>query len=378
MPSKKPDDRRPWCCSGPALLASLLLVASACKDEPGPAPAASAAPRDQDAATSATSAPCDAPRKVNDPSNVQLFPPTTDGFCLDPHGSDRGFGEGAKRPVDEICELFDGECAIYQGFDVRRVVEVRYIDGEGSGATIDVKLSTFGDAGKAYAMFTKRVVGDGDPAHPDRPRPIEAGSVAALGWSNAFVWRGTHLAEITYNDISGASDRQLKDKADKLLPPLAAALGKKLSGKPGLPPAAAGLPAQDQLPLGVRFVTEDALGIAGAGEAAYGYYKTGEQRWRVLSIVRDEAAGAKDVLATLRRQEGAAVEKRLGDGGVHLMVKLAGAQTEWLIARKGERLVGIGDEPRVLREGMDAEEYRRKSLSLDDKRKKLETMLESL
>src|SRR5436189_796756 len=64
--------------------------------------------------------------------------------------------EGAPLPLDQICDLFDGECEIYKGFHVRRVLEARYIDGAGSPATIDIHLSKFGTTESAYAMFTKR------------------------------------------------------------------------------------------------------------------------------------------------------------------------------------------------------------------------------
>ncbi|MEM9693590.1 MAG: DUF6599 family protein, partial [Myxococcota bacterium] len=154
----------------------LMLTCSAaigCKEEaadggrkpPPPPPAA------------ASAGACAKPGKPADPKNVAMLPaklPTGD-FCLDPTGSDQAYGEGSGQPIDGICDLFDGECEIYKRHGVERVVEVRYVDGGGSGATIDVYLSRYSSREKAYAMFTKRVVGDGDPAHPDTPKPIKGG-----------------------------------------------------------------------------------------------------------------------------------------------------------------------------------------------------------
>lgn len=316
-------------------------------------------------------ATCTGEPVVNDPSNLALFPSNADSFCIDPNGSDKGYGEGTPHPLDGICDLFDGECETYKGLQVRRVVKARYVDGNGSGATIDVTLSKFSSAHHAYAMFTKRVVGGGDPAHPDSPKPIEGGGAAALGWGNAYLWRGAHLAEITYNDIGTASDKQIKAVGDKLLPPLVVAFGAKLPGKLELPAAAAALPTDNRLPLGVRFVTKDVLGIAGTGDAAFGYYKDGTTRWRVLSIVKADEDATADVMTTFTKVDGAAAEKQVGEGGARFMV----SRVEWIVARKGSNIVGVGDEARVLREGMSAAEHRVKTLDQDAKRKLLTALL---
>ena len=320
---------------------------------------------------------CDGPRRANNPANLKYFPDKTGAFCLDPTGSDKGYGEGADKPIDGICDLFDGECDIYLGFQVKRVVEARYVDGGGSGVTIDVKLSKFGSADLAYAMFTKRVVGDGDPAHPDTPKPIAGGGAAALGWGNAYLWRGPFLAEITYNDPGSASEEQIKAKADELLPPLVTVFGSKLEGDGSLPLAALALPEDKRLALGIRLLTDQLLGVKGTGPGALGYYRDGEVRWRVLSVLRNDPDQAKDVLGTLRKVPGATEEKGLGDDALRLMVQPTGAaQTEWIIARTGKWILGVGDEDRVLRAGMSAEEHHSKTLDQDRKRKLLKALLE--
>src|SRR6185312_11902450 len=108
--------------------------------------------------------------KIADAASAPFFPAVNGAFCLDPNGGDKAFGEGAPLPIDHICDLFDGECEIYKGCGVKRVVEARYVDGKGSSATIDVHLSKFATVEGAYAMFTRRVVGDGDPADEATPR----------------------------------------------------------------------------------------------------------------------------------------------------------------------------------------------------------------
>ena len=308
---------------------TLLAAVSSCKED---APARREPP--PPVATAPTANLCAGPGKAADPKNIAFFPEKAGAFCLDPNASDKAFGEGASQPLDGICDLFDGECEIYKRHQVQRVVEARYVDGGGTAATIDVYLSRFASRDAAYAMFTKRVVGDGDPAHPDTPKPIEGGGAAALGIGNAYLWKGPHLVEITFNDTGASSVAQVQQKADGLLPPLVKAFADKLPGELELRAAAAALPGAQRLDLGIRFLTGEMLGVEGTGPGAYGYYADGDKRWRVVSIVKDDAAQAKDVIATLRKLPGAAEEKHLGDGGVRVIVADRGPKTAWIVANR--------------------------------------------
>jgi hypothetical protein len=313
--------------------------------------------------------------KIADAASAAFFPPSSGGFCLDPNGGDKAFGEGASLPIDHICDLFDGECEIYKRYGVRRVVEARYVDGAGSPATIDVHLSKFGTTEGAYAMFTQRVVGDGDPADEATPRPIAGGGAAALGLGNAYLWRGLYLAEVTY-DNEAAAEAAIRAASEKLLPPLVKEMGDKLPGETQIPAAAAALPKGDLLPLGLRFVTKDLLGVGGVGAGAFGYYRAGAKRFRFASLVRADADQSKDVLSTLAKLPGASKEKYIGEGAVRLMHGDGeGAPVEWIFARSGKSVLGIGDEPRVLRAGMSADEHARLTLTKDEKVDRLKKAL---
>jgi hypothetical protein len=350
-----------------ALTLCLVTALTGCKEEP---------PKRQPPPPEPKAATCDAAARLNDPANVKLFPNKSGAFCLDPTGSDRGYGEGAKLSIDDAFSLFDGEWEIYKQFGVEHVIEAHYVDGEGSGATIDVYLSKYASTESAYAMFTKRTVGDADPAHPDTAKPTKGGGAAALGIGNAYLWRGPFLAELTYND-SKASAKKIEERATGLLPPLVEAMGELLPGKGELPPAAAALPTDKRVPMGIRFITKDLLGVEGTGAGAFGYYADGDKRWRVMSLLHDDKAQAKDVLASFAKLAGANEEKALGDGGWRAMIEQSGTQTEWIIGRKGSRIMAIGDEPGVLRPGMSPEEHGQKTLSQEEKRKALAAILDA-
>jgi hypothetical protein len=314
--------------------------------------------------------------KIADAQSAPFFPQTSSGFCLDPNGGEKTFGEGAALPLDHICtDVFDGECEIYKGFGVRRVVEARYVDGSGTPATIDVHLSKFATTEGAYGMFTKRVVGDGDPADEHTPKPIEGGGAAALGVGNAYLWRGLYLVELTYNN-EAAAEAAIKSASEKLLPVLVKEMGGKIPGETALPPAAAALPKEGMVPLGARFVTKDLFSINGVGPGAFGYYKAGDKRWRVASIARGDAEQAKDVLGTLAKQPGASKEKNIGDGATRVMLKEGeSAPVEWVFARAGKAVIGIGDEVRVVRAGMTADDLKKVSLSKEEKIERLKKLL---
>jgi len=129
------------------------------------------------------------------------------------------------------------------------------------------------------------------------------------------------------------------------------------------------------VPLGIRFMNKDLLGDTGIGAGAFGYYRAGEKRWRFASLVRSDVDQAKDVLATLAKAAGATREKAAGEGGVRLMNKAEGTPVEWVFARAGSLVLGIGDEPRSLRSGMSAEEHGKVTLGRDEKIERLKAAL---
>ncbi|WP_437592188.1 DUF6599 family protein [Sorangium sp. So ce1000] len=355
-----------------ALLAGALAAAlsSGCskKEEPMGAP-----PPPPPAAKPAACA--DGGGTISDAASAPFFPRATGGFCLDPNGAEKTFGESAPLPLDSICDMFDGECEIYKGFGVRRVVEARYVSGAGGSATVDVHLSKFGSTEGAYGMFTKRTVGDGDPADEATPRQIEGGGAAAMGVGNAYLWRGQYLAEITYND-EALAEAALKSSSEKVLPGLVKEMGAKLPGEPSLPHAASALPKDNMIPLGIRYETKDVLGVDGAGPGAFGYYKEVDKRYRVVAVVRDDVDQAKDVVSTLAKLPGAAREKGIGDGSVRVMNKEGeGPATEWVFARADKTVYGVGDEARVLRSGMTADEHAKLTLTKEEKATRLKKLV---
>jgi hypothetical protein len=314
---------------------------------------------------------------LTDPVSASFFPKTVAGYCVDPQGEVKTYGEKAKHTMDEVCtSAFDGECEVYKSFGLKRVVSLHYVDGSGKGGTVEVNLSQFGDEAGAYGMFTLRVVA-GDPAEPSTPKPLAAGAAAAIGTGRAYVWRGQHLAELQYVNEQ-ESPQQLAKSSEAILTAVAKEIGGKLPGGTSLPPAAQALPSENRIPNGIVFQPKDVLGAKGVGPAAMGFYKEGDRRWRVLSIVKDDADQAKDAFKTLKAKPGSLPVANTGDEAAHVVIapdKGGGPKVEFLIARKGKVVWGVGDEEYALREAGGGEKEQQARLMKDEAVAKMKTLL---
>ncbi len=283
---------------------------------------------------------------VSDAQASAYVPRVAGDYCVDPNSEQRAFGENSVTPLDAVCNLFDGECEIYKRFGLRRVFTVQYIDGKGSPGTASLTLSRFASPEAAYAFFTKRVIADGDPTET-APAALDAGAAGALGSGIAYVFRGDMVGELRYvNELE--SPEQLKASSLRVLPPIAKAVGDKLPGQARLPAAALALPSTDRVPLGIGYDYTDLFGVSGVGRGAVGYYKSG-QRYRIAALVRDDEAGAKDVMGTLKKLPGA---KGIKDPGLELLTfSLQDGESpkiEWVAGRQGATVIAVGDEAYAL------------------------------
>lgn len=316
--------------------------------------------------------------ELTDAISAAYLPKSVGGYCVDPQGEVKSYGEKGKLSMDEVCTTaFDGECEVYKRFGLKRVVSLHYVDGSGKGGTVEVNLSQFADVAGAYGMFTMRVVA-GDPAEPSTPKPFAAGGAAAIGTGRAYVWRGVHLVELQYvNEQESPAD--LSKSSDAILRPVGTEIGEKLPGPKALPPAAAALPEANRIPNGIMFHPKDVLGWNAVGPGAIGFYKEGDRRWRTLVIFKDDADQAKDAFKTIKSKPGTLPIAATGDEAAHVVVPSGGGQgggqggpkVEMLVARKANAIWGIGDEEYALR-GADKEKAR---LTKDEAVAKLKPLL---
>jgi hypothetical protein len=300
------------------------------------------------------------------------------GFCIDPQSEPKTYGDKGKLSMDEVCTTaFDGECEVYKRFGLDRVVVLRYVDGSGAPNSVEVNLSRFASPDGAYAMFTKRVVAEGDPARAT-VKPLSAGAAGAMSSSNAYVWRGPYLAELTFvTEDTKMTPQQMAEKNERSTGVIAKAIGNKLEGPTDLLPSAAVLPTSLRIPLGLAYHPKDALGLTGIGPVAVGYYKDGDKRWRQVAAVRDAPEGAKEVFRAFKLRPGVQAIKGLGDEAVQVLLQEAPdrAKAEYVVARKGATVAGVGDEELVLDPATPSEKLAPLKLTREEKTQKLAAWL---
>ncbi|WP_394832574.1 hypothetical protein LVJ94_39330 [Pendulispora rubella] len=358
-----------------AVLATLAFAGTGCSKNEKPEERGSAPPPVVESAKPGACA--SGGGTVDDPVQGEFFVRTAGGYCLEPQGDTKTYGDRGKLTMDQVCTTaVDGECEVYKSYGLKRAVIVRYVDGGGGGGSVEVVLTTFGDPGGAYGMFTKRVIADADPADARAPKPITAGGAGALGNGRGYVWKGPYLAELTYLNEQESPEQITKSSAP-VLTAIAEGLGGKLPGSADKPAAAQALPTANLVPNGIQYFPKEVLGIARLGAGAVGYYKDGTKRYRIVSLVRDDADVAKDAMKLLRQRPGTLPVAQLADEALHLTLQDAPdrPKSEYVVARKGTIIFGVGDEDLVVKPGEPAEKQGELRLSKDEKIARLRTWI---
>jgi hypothetical protein len=290
-------------------------------------------------------------------------------YCLDPHTPAQAYGDKAGSTLDVACaELFHGECELYKSYGLQRLVSIRYVDGSGAGGIVQVKLSRFASRDEAFAMYTRRVVPE-DPADPYAPKPIEgAAGAAALGMIRAYVWRADEVAELEYiNEHEPATERAAT--AASVLAPIARLLSLNIRGADEMPPSVTQLPTQHLVsPCAVTYFPKDALGVAGVGGGAVGYYREGNTRYRLVAIQTAGVDKAKQVMKAFAAIPGAAPFAGVGDEGIHVALQASPSapQIGWWITRTKGLVAGAGDEELLLEPRDAAQETEPERLTAAD------------
>jgi hypothetical protein len=361
---------------GPAGLSAVAACdkgGDAKSDRPPPPPPVAAASAHADACAGGGGQDTDA-------ISAPFVPRTAGGFCLDPQAEPKTYGDKGKLSMDEVCTTaFDGECEVYKRFGLDRVVVLRYVDGTGAPNSVEVNISRFKSPDGAYAMFTKRVVADGDPAKAT-VKSLAAGGAGATSSSNAYVWRGQYLAELTFvTDDTKMTPQAMAQANERATGSIAREIGAKLPGSTDLPAAAAALPTTQRVPLGIAYYPKDALGLTGIGPVAVGYYKDEGKRWREVAIVRADAEGAKEAYRAFKLEKGSLPLKGagLGDEAVQIALQEAPdrAKAEYVVARRGSMVAAVGDEELVLDPSMPTDKQAPLKLTKDEKVAKLAALL---
>jgi hypothetical protein len=161
----------------------------------------------------------------------------------------------------------------------------------------------------------------------------------------AYVFRGELVAELRYVHELESPD-QIKASSARVVPVIAREMGEKLPGERALPASVQKLPEAHRIASGISYEYRDLLGVSGAGRGALGFYKNGEQRYRIFASLRPDEDSAKDVIKTLRKVESAKAIKDSPIDAVILNVHESegSPKVEWLVGRTGSLVAGVGDD----------------------------------
>lgn len=300
------------------------------------------------------------------------LPARSGDYCIEASDVNVSFGEGAKKPIGDVSKLFDGGAEVYLRHKADRIVQVKYVNEKAPTKFVTVTLTRTDTKENAFGMFSQLLVGDRDPADESLPKRKDGVARTTFGTGNAYVWKGTQVAEIVYGDDQ-ASPEILKKEGGPVLEALAKAIGDGLDGDANFPESVAALPKDERLELGERFVIDGLFGVEGL-KGAVGYYKRApDKRYRV-AIVSGPAADAEAKLkehASKCKPATACTFRKEAEGGYTLRVEESGVATEWLMTKKGDALVAVGDEPRVMRANMPEDARTKLVLGGDEKRELL-------
>jgi hypothetical protein len=272
------------------------------------------------------------------------LPEQNGDWCLDRFAAPVSYGELGEESLERACERALGpSCRSEEGAGTRRVVRFHYLNRAEPLASVDGVLSRFHEASSAYARYTRAVVGAAE-SDLAQATELDGGRIAQRG-DSLFAWRGRELLWLHYVDEHrGSPGRQ--QAANAALPPLARAVLARLGDADDLPPSVRRLPVAERIPLGVRLFLDEAFGVPGLGPSALGYYRQGNERWRVIAMERPDVESAKDVMSTLEHQPEAHRLERAPLEALTLSERRGPGESplSWLIARQAGVVYGVGSE----------------------------------
>jgi hypothetical protein len=285
--------------------------------------------------------PCRAPAGLTaDAELAAWFPVVVGGHCLDPHADVQRHGGKTNPPLTGACAALGVECDLPLRLGLERVVSVRYVDVTSALERVTASIWSFRDAEAALAYLTERVAVDAELGQ--RPTLFDAGAGGVLYGSRAAFVRGSVVALFELEDERTTHAERVR-RALFVLPVLARSIGVRLPGDTRLPRAVELLPAEGQSLDVLRYEGFDLFGISGVGRAARARYEDPKGMRDVVALVRQDEDAADDVLATLRKVDGARRIKGAPYGAIRLrQTEGTRVPMDWVFGRKGTVVLGVG------------------------------------
>lgn len=229
------------------------------------------------------------------------MPARAAGYCVDPNGDVKRYGEGAALSLDSVCvELFNGECEIYKRYGLQSVKTVNYVSERSATISVSAVISSFGTSSGAHGFFTRRVVGDGLPSQAT-VESFEVTGRAAMGAGVSYLWRGKQVVEMSYVSELETPD-EVASSGRVVLSALARATAQGLVGAVVPGPGVLLLERLVKRDFGVVGYTDGLLGLVGTGPFVAGFVESGPEHlsYRLLVAERRDEASADDLMKSIK------------------------------------------------------------------------------
>ena len=250
----------------------------------------------------------------------------------------------------------------------------------GAPNSVEVNLSRFATADGAYAMFTKRVVADGDPgarhgeaAGGRRRRARRAAATPTCGAAQ-------YLAELTFvtEDTKMTPEQMAAAERDGDRRHREARSARKLPGATDLPPAAAALPDGVAHPARHRVLPEGGARRHGRrARRPSATTRTATSAGAHIAVVRADAEARRRPSAPSSSSRAACPSRAWATRRCRSSIQEAPdrAKAEYVVARKGSLVAAVGDEELVLDPATPSDKQAPLKLTHDEKLAKLTAWL---
>ncbi len=194
------------------------------------------------------------------------------------------FGEPKSYTAENLWEAIDGAADGFLAYGVQEVVTAHYKQA-GTGFEAAIEIYQMKNALNAYGKYSEERSAD--------YRFIDVGNEAYTGGTSLNFWKGAYYVKLISFQPNEALEQALVN--------LARSVAAKVSDAGAEPVELSYFPKQDQIPRTTRYLPKDVLGQTCFSTGFEARYKAGAKESRLVLIVLDTPAQARDAMARYRQ-----------------------------------------------------------------------------
>jgi len=186
--------------------------------------------------------------------------------------------------ADDLWQAIDGAADSFVAYELQEAVIANYKQS-GTGHEAAVEIYRMKDPLHAFGKYSEE-------RNPDY-RFINVGNEGYSGGTTVNFWKGAYYVKMTSFRANKAVEQDMMT--------LARSIAAKVSVAGTEPPELAHFPRPQQIPRATRYLPRDVLGQTYFTHGFEARYKAGANESRLVLVVLDSAANARDALARYRK-----------------------------------------------------------------------------